>query len=174
MLCTTLSQSLILSVYFMLLWRFVDGSSWSSTWQHLELAKGKAGGHTCEGLFLIKSFEVERTSLLLDPLRWEDAASVWPQLLVAACLRTWKKCLLSPCHCSHWEQGIPCFFIPTSLGFCHILRTSWGIQHQGWSSYWILGLSIGRQPSLDWLDHSLWAILTNPPSYIQIHFTTNI
>lgn len=34
--------------------------------QHLELAKGKAGRHTSEGLFLIKSFEVGKNELLLD------------------------------------------------------------------------------------------------------------
>lgn len=44
------------------LYTVCDGCSWLSILLHLDLSKTQAVGHTCEGFFLIKSFEVGRAT----------------------------------------------------------------------------------------------------------------
>lgn len=46
-----------------------DGHSWMSSWLHLELAKAQIAGHTCEEVFSIGSFVVERPTLNPDQLK---------------------------------------------------------------------------------------------------------
>lgn len=122
------------------------------------LNKTKIVGHTCEGSFFIELFEGGRSILNPDLLRSEICLKSGPSLLVAAYTKVMEEesaCFLSACPCSCWQvysfPGIrACFFriftdiedeVKHSVLWTEQLLVSWTF--------------CGRQPLLDYLDHSL-------------------
>jgi hypothetical protein len=51
--------------------------SWLSTGSHVKLSKTQAAGHTRNIVFLIKQFEVRRSTFIPDLLKWEVMPLIW-------------------------------------------------------------------------------------------------